>query len=177
MQDIFKPSIWIEDNIPTLMLGTSPGEDSLIPMPGTLPGKGGTAPASEADPRTLASPIGQDQEPRREVATIVGLPSPDVDWQKLISEYLRCGTIPDDETETRCLAHRAKGYLIHNDSCITTAPQASFSSASLLRKVRHYSSIFMRGSVDTMPHHEAWMERLSEKVSTSQWPLAMQRRS
>jgi hypothetical protein len=60
MQDVFKPSIWIDDNIPALMLGTSLGEDSLIPMPGTPPSKGGTTPASEADPRTLASPIGQD---------------------------------------------------------------------------------------------------------------------
>jgi hypothetical protein len=38
-----------------------------------------------------------------------------VDRWKPISEYLRHGTIPDDETVTRHLAHWAKGYLIHND--------------------------------------------------------------
>jgi hypothetical protein len=42
-------------------------------------------------------------------------PSLDADWWRQISEYLRLRTIPHDETETRCLAHRAKGYLIHNE--------------------------------------------------------------
>jgi hypothetical protein len=38
-----------------------------------------------------------------------------MDWRKLISEYLWLATLPDDETETQCLARRAKGYLIHDD--------------------------------------------------------------
>jgi hypothetical protein len=32
-----------------------------------------------------------------------------------MAEYLQMGMIPDDETETRCLARRTKGYLIHNN--------------------------------------------------------------
>jgi hypothetical protein len=46
--------------------------------------------------------------------TIIESPSPDVDWRRPRSEYLCLETKPDDETETRRLAHRAKGYLIHN---------------------------------------------------------------
>jgi hypothetical protein len=34
-------------------------------------------------------------------------------------------------------------------------PQASFSGASPLNKARHYSSMFMRGSVDVMLNREA----------------------
>jgi hypothetical protein len=37
-----------------------------------------------------------------------------------------------------------------------------------LEKVRHYSSIFMRESVDTMAHQQAWSEILSDKIFTSQ---------
>jgi hypothetical protein len=48
-------------------------------------------------------------------------------------------------------------------SCITITPQASFSGASPLKKVRHYSLIFMRGSVDIMLHREASTGRLSDK--------------
>jgi hypothetical protein len=48
-------------------------------------------------------------------------------------------------------------------SCIAITPQASFSGASPLKKVRHYSLIFMRGSVDIMLHREASTGRLSDK--------------
>jgi hypothetical protein len=38
--------------------------------------------------------------------------------------YLQVGAIPDDETETRCLAHRAKGYVIHKDKLYRLNPDA-----------------------------------------------------
>jgi hypothetical protein len=103
MQDLFKPSFQPEEDSPTPALGTPPGEGSPTPMLGTLLGEGGLAPALEANPETSAGPIGQDQEPGVEIASITGSPSPDADWQKAISEYLRLKTILDDEIKTRCL--------------------------------------------------------------------------
>jgi hypothetical protein len=44
----------------------------------------------------------------------VGLHSPEMDWQRSITEYLQLGIIPNDEVWTWCLTHRAKGYLIHD---------------------------------------------------------------
>jgi hypothetical protein len=46
---------------------------------------------------------------------IIKLIGSDPEWRKLIFEYLHLGAILDDETETQRLAHRAKGYLIHDD--------------------------------------------------------------
>jgi hypothetical protein len=46
---------------------------------------------------------------------IIEPPSPDADWQRSFSKYLQLETIPDDKIETRRLARREKGYLIHND--------------------------------------------------------------
>jgi hypothetical protein len=60
-----------------LTLGTSPSEDTPVPMLRTPSGKGGTAPASKTDPRTPARPIGQDREPGGEIAAIIGPPIPD----------------------------------------------------------------------------------------------------
>jgi hypothetical protein len=68
--DLFKPSIQQEEDGPAPTLGTPPGEGSRAPAPGTPQGEGGLAPASEADPGTSAGPIGQDREPRAEIAAI-----------------------------------------------------------------------------------------------------------
>jgi hypothetical protein len=46
------------------VLGTSLSENNPVHVPRTPPGKGGMAPASEADLGTLARPVGQDREPR-----------------------------------------------------------------------------------------------------------------
>jgi hypothetical protein len=102
MQDLIKSSIWLD-------------EDNSTPMPRTPPGEGGPTPTLETDPGTLVRPTCQTWEPRSEIAAITGPPDSDVDWWKLISEYLQLGTIPDDKVETRCLARRVKGYLIHDD--------------------------------------------------------------
>jgi hypothetical protein len=115
MHYLFKPSIRLDEDVSALTLGTSPGEGSSVPVLQTPLGKGHTAPTSQAHPGTLGRQIGQDREPGGEIAAIVGPPSTDADWQKPIPEYLRRGTIHDDETETRHLTRRAKGYLIHND--------------------------------------------------------------
>jgi hypothetical protein len=113
-QDLFKPSIRLEEDDATPMPGTPPSEDRSTPASGTPLGKGGATPALKANPRTSVGPVGQDQEPEMEMVAIIGPPSPDVDWRRPIYEYLQLGTILDDETETQRLARRAKGYLIHN---------------------------------------------------------------
>jgi hypothetical protein len=51
-------------------------------------------------------------------------------------------------------------------SCIATAPQVSCSGAFPLRKVKCYSSIFMRGFVGIMLRQGVWLERLSNKIFT-----------
>jgi hypothetical protein len=77
--DLFKPFIWLAEDVLALMPRTSPGEDSLEPVLETPSGKGGAALTSEANPGTLAGQVGQDQEPGGEIATIIGSPGPDVD--------------------------------------------------------------------------------------------------
>jgi hypothetical protein len=69
----------------------------------------------EVNPGTSTGHIKPNLEWEGEIIAVVSLSDPDADWQKPISEYLRLGTIPDDETETQHLARWAKGYLIHND--------------------------------------------------------------
>jgi ribonuclease HI len=115
MQDLFKPTIQLQRDIPALPPGASLGENSPVPMRGIPSGKGGMTPASKADLGTLARPVGLDWEPRGEVSAIIRLPSPDADSRKPISEYLQHRTISDDKIETQRLARQAKGYLIHND--------------------------------------------------------------
>jgi hypothetical protein len=83
-------------------------EDSPTPASGTLPSQGGLAP-------TLADPTGQAQELEMELAVLTEPPNSNTDWWKLISMYLQLGAIPDNETGTRRLARRAKGYLIHDN--------------------------------------------------------------
>jgi hypothetical protein len=66
----------------------------------------------------LAGLITQDLGQAQQLVVVVGLPSREVDWRKPIVEYLQPGMIPDDETQThqtRRLAHRANGYLIHDN--------------------------------------------------------------
>jgi hypothetical protein len=77
---LFKPSIWFKEDILALTLGFSLGEDGPVLLLRTPSGKGGMAPASEADPGTPARPMDQDREPGGEIAAIIGLPYPDVDW-------------------------------------------------------------------------------------------------
>jgi hypothetical protein len=115
MQDLFKPTIQLQRDIPALPPGASLGENSPVPMRGIPSGKGGMTPASKADLGTMARTVGLDWEPRGEVSAIIRLPSPDADSRKPISEYLQHCTIPDDKIETQRLARQAKGYLIHND--------------------------------------------------------------
>jgi hypothetical protein len=96
------------------VLGIPSVEGSPTPVLGTLLGEGDLALALKDDPGTLAEPTGQDWEPGVDIAAITRPLIPDADWQKLIFGYLRLSMIPDDETETWCLAHQANGYLIHD---------------------------------------------------------------
>jgi hypothetical protein len=115
VQDLFKPSIRIGEDTLTRLPGGSPNESSSTPMPGTPPGESNIALIPEASLEASAGPIAPNPGPAGEVATVVRPPSLEADWQKPIAEYLRLGMIPDDEYEIRCLARRAKGYLIHNN--------------------------------------------------------------
>jgi hypothetical protein len=115
MQDLFKPSIRLEEDVLPPVPGISLGEDDLAPASRTLLGKYGVSLTSKANPGTSAGTIGQGWETVGEIETIVGPPSPDADWRRPFSEYIWLGTILYDETETQCLARRAMGYLIHND--------------------------------------------------------------
>jgi hypothetical protein len=102
VQDLIKSSIWLD-------------EDSSTPVLRTPPGEGGPTPTLETDPGTLVGPTCQVWEPGSEIAAITGPPDSDTDRWKLISEYLRLRTIPDNKIKTRCLACRVKRYLIHDD--------------------------------------------------------------
>jgi hypothetical protein len=115
MQDLFKPSIRLKEDISVPALEISPGEDSPVPTSRTLPGKDKPAPTFKVNSGASVGPMKLNQEPRGEIAAIVGPPNPNKDWRKPISKYLCLRTIPDDEIETRCLTRGAKGYLIHND--------------------------------------------------------------
>jgi hypothetical protein len=95
--------------------GTSLDEGSSAPAPGTPPGDNDLASVLEASPGALTGLVEQSPGPEGKVAAVIGPPSPKADWRKSISEYLQLGTIPDDEIETRRLARRAKGYLIHDN--------------------------------------------------------------
>jgi hypothetical protein len=111
---LFKPSIWLEEDSLEPALGALPGEGRPTPASGILPGKGDLAPTLKADLGTLAGPISQVWEPETEIMAITGPLGNDTGWWKQISGYLWLGRIPDDETETRRLACRSKGYLMHD---------------------------------------------------------------
>jgi hypothetical protein len=90
--------------------------------------KDGPALTSELNPGASTGHIKPNKEPEGEIGVVARPPDPDVDWQKLISKYLQLGTIPNDETKTRCLVCQAKGCLIHNDE------QYHCSTSSILQR-------------------------------------------
>jgi hypothetical protein len=108
-QDLFKPSIRLEEDISVRLPESSLGKGSSIPAPGVPPRQNNLAPISEVEPGASAGPIAPSPGPEGEVAAIVGSPSPKADWRKPIVEYLWLGTIPDDEIKTRRLTRKAKG--------------------------------------------------------------------
>jgi hypothetical protein len=113
--DLFKLSIWLEVEIPVPTPEISMSEDNPQPAPGTMSGKDGPTQTSEVNPGILIGHIEPHQEPKGEIVVVVNPSNPDADGWNTISEYLRLGTIPVDETKTWHLAHRGKWYLIHND--------------------------------------------------------------
>jgi hypothetical protein len=94
VQDLLKPSIRLKEDSPTYAVQTLMGEGGLKLMLGTLLDEGGLAPTSEANLGTPARPIGHAQEPRIENVAITRRLGSDMDWRKLISEYLRLVMIP-----------------------------------------------------------------------------------
>jgi hypothetical protein len=67
VQDLVKLSIRLDEDSPSL-------------VPGTPPGEGNLAPPLETDPGTTGRPTGQAWEPRSEVATITEPSDSDSDW-------------------------------------------------------------------------------------------------
>jgi hypothetical protein len=61
------------------------GEDDPQLVPGTLPGRDDLALTFKVNTGTLIGHIKPNQKPKGETTTIVSLPDPDADWQKLIS--------------------------------------------------------------------------------------------
>jgi hypothetical protein len=113
--DLFKFSIRLEEDVLVCSPGTSPNKGTLVPIPKTPPRENSPTSTSGANPGASAGPIAPSPGPEGEVAAVVGPPCLEVDWQRPITKYLRLGTIPDNETKTRHLARRVKGYLIHDD--------------------------------------------------------------
>jgi hypothetical protein len=93
-------------------LGASPNEGGPVSIPGTPSGEDGPTPISRDSPRASPGHITPDPGQAEELVAVVSPPSPETDWQKPITDYLQLGIIPDNETETRRLTRRAKGYLI-----------------------------------------------------------------
>jgi hypothetical protein len=115
VQDLDKSSIRLAEDTPTCSPGGSPDKGGPVSIPGTPLGESGLMPISGASPGISVGLITLDPRQAEELVAVVGTPIHEVDWRKPISEYLQLGTILDDEIETRCLARRAKGYLIHDN--------------------------------------------------------------
>jgi hypothetical protein len=123
VHDLFNPSIRLKEDTLTLAPEASPGEGGPVSIPGTLPGESGPTPAGENgptptsgdSPRTSVGHITPNPGQADELVAVSGPPSPKIDWQKSITDYLQLGIMPDDETKTRHLTRRAKGYLIHDN--------------------------------------------------------------
>jgi hypothetical protein len=64
-QDLFKPSIRSEEDVPVHSPGTSPDEGSSVPIPGTPLGENDPTLTLEAKPGTSAGPIAPSLDPRR----------------------------------------------------------------------------------------------------------------
>jgi hypothetical protein len=76
---LFKPSIWLEEDIPVHSPGVSAGDWSSISTPGTPLGENGLAPISETNQGALARPIAPSLGLEGEVAIIAEPPSPKED--------------------------------------------------------------------------------------------------
>jgi hypothetical protein len=88
MQDLFKPSIQLEEDVLVCLPRTSPDEGASVPIPGTPVGENGPTLTPEANLRTSTGPIAPSPGPEVAVVAVVGPPSPEVDWRKPITEYL-----------------------------------------------------------------------------------------
>jgi hypothetical protein len=86
----------------------------LVSVPGTPPGEDDPAPTSADSHRASPGHVTPDPGQAEELVAVIKPPSSETDWRKPITNYLQLGVMPDDEIETRCLARRAKGYLIHD---------------------------------------------------------------
>jgi hypothetical protein len=80
MQDLFKPSIWLEEDIPEPTSGTSSDANGSIPAPGIPPGEDGLVLMSKADPGPSTRLIKPSSWPEGEVVAVVGPPSHAMNW-------------------------------------------------------------------------------------------------
>jgi hypothetical protein len=91
VQDLFKPTIWLEEDVPVRSPGTSSDEGTSVPIPGTPPGENGPTPTLDANPGASARPITPSPGPEGGVAAVTGPPSPETNWRKLIAKYHQLG--------------------------------------------------------------------------------------
>jgi hypothetical protein len=77
-QDLFNPSIRLEEDIPVPVPGISPGEDNPVLTLGTPLGKDIPSLTFEVNSGAPVGPIKPNQELGGEI--VVGPPDPDVDW-------------------------------------------------------------------------------------------------
>jgi hypothetical protein len=81
-QDLFKPSIRLEEDIPVPMLGASPDEDNPTLYQSQWPHqeKDGSAPTFEVNQGDPVGPIKPNLGPEGEIATVIRPPNPEVNW-------------------------------------------------------------------------------------------------
>jgi hypothetical protein len=79
-QDLFKPSIRLDEDILVQLPGTFRDEGSLVPTLVTLPGDNSLVSVLEANLGASVGPIEQSPGSEGGVAAIIGPPSPEVDW-------------------------------------------------------------------------------------------------
>jgi hypothetical protein len=79
-QDLFKPPIQLEKEIPVPMPVIPLSKDNPQLAPGTPLGRDGLAPTFRVNPGTSIRHIEPNQKPEGEIAVVVSPPNPDADW-------------------------------------------------------------------------------------------------
>jgi hypothetical protein len=72
VQDLFKPSIRLEEDIPARAPRGSPDEGGPVSVPGPLLGEGGPSPMSGASPRAPVRPTTLDSGQAKVLVVVVG---------------------------------------------------------------------------------------------------------
>jgi hypothetical protein len=79
-QDLFKPSIWIKEDISIPTSRTSPGEDNPVPALGAPSGKDSSAPTFEVNTGASTGPIKPNLGPEGIIVVVIEPSNPEADW-------------------------------------------------------------------------------------------------